>query len=294
MVEIGLQEELTNKLKDYYKLFNANGLFDLIILGLAAVSANFLSFIYYFDINALSLIDSGTVTKHVLIITLHYAGSLAAVSVGLLLFQHMMTSKEVLSFLGKSAPLSFSLEMLPRSLRLTLWNVLEKRTLRMILTISLFSIFYIGHINSLKLLGLSVLIVFVVSYLYLRFLGEESEHEKIQVLHLLGDSIKVEFPTMTITDEMKEKSQGYLVAKLGVIILYTALAVGIGRANYIEHNTGVIVAEHEEPLAVIGSSASGLLLYELNKKVVVFQPWSKVDSLSLPLERQKSLRKMNN
>lgn len=290
-----MQAEVLEKLKGYYKYFSANGVLDFVILGLAVISASFLSYIHYFDINALALVDSGTLTKHVLVVSLHYAGSLAFVSVSLLLFQNVMTSKEVVFLMSRYNTIDIDLaKILPRSVRFALWSFLEKRILRTTLTILVFSLAYMGLVNTLKLIAITALLAILVSYFYLRFLSEDNGLPETEVVRFFGDKVKIHIPLIPLTDEVKEKSSNYFTAKIGVVVLYLALAIGIGRANYITNSTKVAISGEDQELVIVASSSSGLILYDLEAKIVLFKPWSKVGTLELPIENQRSLRKEEN
>lgn len=288
-----MNTETLGKIKNYYKYFSTSAIIDIVILGLAAISASFLSYMYYFDINALALVDAGTLTKHVLVISLHYAGALAVVSVSLVIFQHFMTSRDVIS--ASSSIVSYELNLssvIPSSIRLALWSVFEKRVLRTTLTVILFSLVYIGVSNSLIWALLTSIVFIIISVLYLRFLSEGNGCEDTNVVTFLNGKITFEVPVLTITDEMRETSGNYIIAKTGVIILYLALSIGVGRANYIEENTKVLFSSSQKSMAIVASSSSGLILYDTDLEIILFKPWSEIKGMTLPFKNQKSLKKL--
>ncbi|MEC6796799.1 hypothetical protein VXS03_07050 [Photobacterium sp. S4TG1] len=286
-----MNTDIIERAKTFYQYFSANGLIDLIILGLATISANFLAYIYYFDINALVFVDASTITKHVLVISLHYAGALAVISITLVIAQNLITSREFLNSMGRVGPIGIDLgSLFPRTVRFSLWSILDRRILRTVLTVVLFSMVYIGSINAIILIIVTTILIVFISFLYLRFWGELEDVEDTKTVLLFGGYIRMEVLSISITEELKKETGNYLLAKVGVILLYLALSIGIGRANYIEDEMQASLDGMSSNVAVITSSSFGLLLYDLNEKFVFFKPWNNIDNLFLPKDNQKSLK----
>lgn len=293
-----MNTDVIEKVKFFYQYLSVNGVIDLIVLGLATISANFLAYVYYFDINALAFVDATTITKHVLVISLHYAGALAVVSVILVIIQNIMTSREFLETMGNigSADFGFNFgSILPRTLRFALWKILEKRMLRTTLAILLFCLIYIGLMNTIILLAVTIITIALISFLYLRFLNEKQNIDDTKSVSLLGGYFKMDVPTIVINDEIKKETGSYLLAKVGVIVLFLALSIGIGRANYIENYTSAFLEGYKSnSVIIVTNSNSGLILYDLNEKEVLFKPWSQIKGMQLPIESQRSLKTLGN
>ncbi|MEH0700791.1 hypothetical protein [Vibrio owensii] len=283
-----MSENLITKIKAIFRYMSINGLVDAVILTLAALSANFLTYIYYFDINILSLIDASSVAKHVLVLSLHYVGALAVTSIFMVLLQQIIAQEEFFGIASKTSGLD--LTGFPRSIRLLFWQMFEERTFRTIATVLLFSVFYIGSRNSLILLVISLLVFVLISYLYLRFIGEEYQEQKFRKLSVFNHSIVFAVPTITINKEMKQTSIRFMMAKLGIIVMYLALSIGIGRGSYVENNVRVNLGNDFENISMITSSSSGIVFYDTINKYVFFKSWNALDHIELPLDSQKSLK----
>ncbi|MFL9625671.1 hypothetical protein [Aeromonas jandaei] len=282
-----MSEKLIKKTKAIFRYMSINGLVDAVILTLAALSANFLTYIYYFDINVLSLIDTSSVAKHVLVLSLHYVGALAVTSIAMVLLQQIIAQEEFLGIASKTSGLD--LTGFPRSIRLLFWQMFEERTFRAIVTVFIFSIFYIGVINSLILLVISLLVFILVSYLYLRFIGEEYQEKKFRKISVFNHSIMFAIPTFTINTEMKHTSMRFMMAKLGIIVMFLALSIGVGRANYVVKNVRVKLGNDFE-YSMVTSSSSGIVFYDTINKYLFFKSWDALGQIELPLENQKSLK----
>ncbi|WP_019281407.1 hypothetical protein [Vibrio anguillarum] len=282
-----MSEKLLKKTKAIFRYMSINGLVDAVILTLAALSANFLTYIYYFDINVLSLIDASSVAKHVLVLSLHYVGALAVTSIAMVLLQQIIAQEEFLGIASKTSGLD--LTGFPRSIRLLFWQMFEERTFRAIATVFIFSIFYIGVRNSFILLVISLLVFILVSYLYLRFIGEEYQEKKFRKISVFNHSIVFAIPTITINTEMKHTSMRFMMAKLGIIVMFLALAIGVGRANYVENNVRVKLG-NDFKYSMVTSSSSGIVFYDTINKYVFFKSWDALGHIELPLESQKSLK----
>ncbi|HHQ4505567.1 TPA: hypothetical protein ACSP3X_000357 [Aeromonas hydrophila] len=284
-----MSEKLIKKTKAIFRYMSINGLVDAVILTLAALSANFLTYIYYFDINVLSLIDASSVAKHVLVLSLHYVGALAVTSIAMVLLQQIIAQEEFLGIASKTSGLD--LTGFPRSIRLLFWQIFEERTFRAIATVFIFSIFYIGVRNSFILLVISLLVFILVSYLYLRFIGEEYQEKKFRKISVFNHSIVFAIPTFTINTEMKHTSMRFMMAKLGIIVMFLALSIGVGRANYVEKNVRVKLGNDFE-YSMVTSSSSGIVFYDTINKYLFFKSWDALGHIELPLESQKSLKKL--
>ncbi len=285
-----MSEKLIKKTKTIFRYMSINGLVDAVILTLAALSANFLTYIYYFDINVLSLVDASSVTKHVLVLSLHYVGALAITSIVMVLLQQIVAQEEFLGIVSKKSGLD--LTGFPRSMRLLFWQFFEKRTFRTVSTVFIFSIFYIGLRNSFIFLFISLLVFVLVSYLYLRFIGEEYQEKKLRKISVFNHSIIFAVPTITINTEMKKTSMRFMMAKLGIIVMFVALSIGIGRGNYVENNVRVKLDNNFERISMVTSSSSGIVFYDTIKKYVFFKSWDALGRIELPFESQKSLKKL--
>lgn len=287
-----MSTEILKKVRVLYRYMSINGLLDALLLIAAAISANFLTYIYYFDINALALIDSSTVAKHVLILSLNYVGALAVVTIVLVLYQHTFLQLELAKVVGKLA--DFQLNMGPdlfrRSSRVLLWKLFEERTLRLLFTVLFFSFFYIGRINSLLLCLVSAIFFPLMVFLYLKFIGEEDYGEKIITMNILGNKINTSVPTFNSSDDIKQTSIHYLLTKVGFVAIYLALAIGIGRADFVKNNVRVSFANEAQEVTIIASSSAGMIFYDVEKSFVFFKSWEALGNLSLPSESQRSIK----
>ena len=285
-----MSEDLITKIKAIIRYMSVNGLIDAVILTLAALSANFLTYIYYFDINILSLIDAGSVAKHVLVLSLHYVGALAVTSITMVLLQQIIAQEEFLGIASKTSGLD--LTGFPRSIRLLFWQLFERRTFRTIATVLLFSAFYIGLKNSFILLIISLLVFVFISYLYLRFIGEEYQEKRFRKLTVFNHSIVFSEPTFTINKEMKKTSIRFMMAKIGIIVMFLALSIGIGRGSYVENNVRVNLGKNLNNISMVTSTSSGIVFYDTISKHVFFKSWDSLEHIELPLDSQKSLKKL--
>lgn len=290
-----MKVEVIDKLRDVYSYLSAKGIVDLCLLGLAVVSANFSAYIYYFDINALSFVDASAIAKHILVISIHYAGALAVVSISLLLLQNLMSSRGLMDGAIDSIALPIVGSMFQQTMRFTLWSILEKRALRTTATIILFSAVYIGVVNTLIMACTTLIVLFGISYFHLQLLKEKPEADNGEIAELLvGGYFTVTIPTAVTDEDIKVELKSYLLAKIGVIALLLALSIGIGRANYIDHKANAVLGgEQPTNVVVITTSSSGLALYDKELKVVVFKPWSKVEGITFPIESQRSIKTLS-
>lgn len=289
-----MKVEVIDKLRDMYSYLSAKGIVDLCLLSLAVVSANFSAYIYYFDINALSFVDASAISKHILVISIHYAGALAVVSISILLLQNLMSSRGFMDGAIDSIALPITGSMFQQTMRFTLWSILEKRALRTTATIILFSAVYIGVVNTLIMACTTLIVLFAISYFHLQLLREKPEADNGEIAELLGGYFTVTIPTAVTDEDIKVELKSYLLAKIGVIALLLALSIGIGRANYIDHKANAVLGgEQPTNVVVITTSSSGLALYDKELKVVVFKPWSKVEGITFPIESQRSIKTLS-
>ncbi|EKY4197915.1 hypothetical protein RCQ53_005281 [Vibrio harveyi] len=289
-----MKVEVIDKLGDMYSYLSAKGIVDLCLLGLAVVSANFSAYIYYFDINALSFVDASAIAKHILVISIHYAGALAVVSISILLLQNLMSSRGFMDGAFDSIALPIAGSMFQQTMRFTLWSILEKRALRTTATIILFSAVYIGVVNTLIMACITLIVLFGISYFHLQLLKEKPEADNGEIAELLGGYFTVTIPTAVTDEDIKVELKSYLLAKIGVIALLLALSIGVGRANYIDHKANAVLGgEQPTNVVVITTSSSGLALYDKELKVVVFKPWSKVEGITFPIESQRSIKTLS-
>lgn len=289
--------KVTKEIVDYLKEKNV---FSNFLLFGSVISANFAAYLACFDINALLIIDATTAGKHIVGIIILYVMVSAAVSLALLYLPNYFSLTE--TFRRKSGVninigfMKFSDKTL-KSIRAVLSNVVFKYAL----SIFIFSCLYVGIENT-------VFIIYVFTIYFITILlsdywhkdknesnGQNEPEENNQPSQKKAWYVDVfrSFITRTETifntiytdfDRAFEKLKNgeyikFLANKAGFILIFLSLALGVGRADFVQNNVHVQLNGIEKTYVLYMTTSAGVALFDKNNKQVSFTSWDKINNM---------------
>jgi len=131
-------EKILNKLKENIKKYK---IIENVIIFTSLISANFVAYIAYFDINMFMFIDSSAVIKHTFSMIILFTFVSASLRIFFIIFQNI--------FLVKHENILFiSFITLKDTDSSIIYKLFDNRLLRYIITIITFNFLYIGITNN--------------------------------------------------------------------------------------------------------------------------------------------------
>ena len=271
-----LDENIT-KIFNYVKSekFRTN----LIIL-LSVISANFAAYISFFDLNSLAIIDSSTISKHIINLLIPYI----LVSVCITLAIHIGKLDMGLAKLYKV------LHYRKEGIFIRVWkfymNSFSSAVWKQGVILLLFCFLYIGTSNTLVfLLIFGCLMVF---YILLYFLYSHYSKAIIKSCISKTSIEKDKLELQNIYDE-KTSYKNAIIANIGIIIIAFSFFLGIARAIHVYNTTLVKINDDTNNYVLYMTTISGVGLYDWKSKEVSFKSWDSIDNIHFNIENKKSI-----
>jgi len=187
-------------------------------------------------------------------------------------------------------------------------EILSKKILKHTVTILIFSCLYVGVENASFILY-AFLFYFAV-ILYSTHKGKKIE-EDAEIGELLTNNqvvvgehngglnklikrIEITFESISQdVQESKEKIKNgeylqFLSKKVGFMLVFLSLALGVGRADFVKDNVHVKLEGSEVNLVLYLTTSSGIGLYDVDRKTVIFTSWDNVKDMELLPEKRRS------
>lgn len=281
----------TKYLKILAYIKNKNIIENILLFG-AIISANFASYIAFYDINALMIIDSTTVAKYLLGITVTFVIVSTAISIVLLLLQNL------------SLLVSDNDGLISKDKRRDMHDAIGNKIFKFILTMIIFIFIFIGLENSLiiilLLLGyVSALIIFNALFDSEEVPLEHNKKDDITIaqklfglLHPLS-GIHVFSKNLNLQKAINHLSKGeyfeFILGKVGIIVILFSLALGVGRADYVENNIHVKINNVEKHFVLYITTDDGIGLFDRKLKQVSFISWGNVENLVFLSKKRRSV-----
>ncbi|MFG0453612.1 hypothetical protein ACF8D4_22625 [Shewanella sp. YQ_9] len=251
-----------------------------IILVLSSLSSTFVAYIYFFDINILSLVDAKSFAGHVTVAALYYVLSSALVNIFIHYLLSVMSgdvrqplyhidtdNKAVQMIFSSLNKIIFALE----NANVILYRILSHLITKIFLITCVFSGFYVGLENLLKIIAILFwyTIVFVVFYL-LHTIVNKRVFRKVE-----DNSFNVSSGlSVSIFNEMKNHVLSVFVGKIGVFVILISVSVGYYRGEHIT-NTSEVTLRDSSKHSIILNTESGVVLISADKeKLISFVSWN--------------------
>ena len=250
---------------------------DGLLLFLAFFSANFVSYIYYYDLNILSLIDSSSIVSHISTMSLYYVISYALVSV---LLNVMIASSEMdfsnveEHYTGNKIGrfivgciLSFS------EIFRSLLPVFSNRIFKIISIVSLFSFLYVGFLNFIYIV---IVFVFYLCFLifmviFNKFINQDSVSKVIKKDGKEKEIYILLTKKMT-ADIFMNDSINVVMSKFGVLLILISVSLGTARADYVTKSSFIFINSTQSYSIVINTS-SGVVVRSHGDQSLSFFSW---------------------
>ena len=251
-----------------------------IILVLSSLSSTFVAYIYFFDINILSLVDAKSFAGHVTVAALYYVLSSALVNIFIHYLLNAMSGdvrqplhhidtdnkavQMVYSCLNK---LSFSLG----STHVVLYRILSHLVTKILLITCVFSGFYVGYENFLKILVILFSYAGVFVALHLIHTG----YNKVVIRKVSENSFNASSSaSVSLFDGLKKNVLSVFVKKIGVFVILISVSVGYFRGEHIT-NTSEVTLRDSSKHSIILNTESGVVLISADKeKLISFVSWN--------------------
>ena len=249
-----------------------------ILLFGAIVSANFASYLAYYDLNATMIIDATALTKYILNFTITYIIVSTSISVVLLFIQNfslLMTDEK---------------GILSKESRQIAHDALGNKVFKFILTVFIFLFFYVGVKNSLITVG--IFIFYGILLIIFNTIFNSEDNEDKNSIHLresfsgIGISINIE---KSLSYIYQGQYTQFLLSKIGIMLILFSLALGVGRANYVQEHILVNINEDKKTFVLYLATGDGVGLYDTELKQISFISWGNVKNLVFLSKERRSL-----
>jgi hypothetical protein len=292
--------EMLDKL---YKVIKDRHVLETVIILLSILSVNFSSYISYFDLNTISIIDSTSISKYFFGAVVLYAIVAACVSILLLFVQNLiLIISEIPLVLGHEVLGSV---VISKESRKNIQVGLEGRVIKYLLILMTFCFLYIGFMATFLIFFLCLLYISVISYFRKKFADEgqmrvdvEQSNEKFKIDSSIYNGVipggflvnfLVDFLIDAITDIKKGKYSDFIISKVGVLLLLFAFSLGIGRAFFVEENIHVNLNGGEKILVLYLTTNDGVALYDKGVGQVSFTSWGNISDLVFVGGKRRSI-----
>lgn len=297
-------EKILNKFKENIKKYK---IIENIIIFTSIISANFVAYIAYFDINIFMFIDSSAVIKHTFSMIILFTFISASLTIFLIIIQNILLVKhENILFI------SFITVKDPNSSRI--YKLLNNKFLKYIIAVMIFSFLYIGGTNTLYVLAVFFIIfifIFIIDLLkeYRAPVHKEdeilNEMKKIKFYNKLPSSFKKVLKSAYTYDYIVKKELSILykdgksfqiiLSRLGIMIITLSLLIGVGKANFIEKNNLVTIISHDKNTSdyvLFLTTKNGVCTFNKTNESVEFLPWGYIKKVTFLSENPYSLRRL--
>lgn len=289
----------TKHLKILAYIRKKNIIENILLIG-AIISANFASYLAYYDINALMITDATALTKYILNFTITYVIVSTSISVLLLFVQKisLLTSDEK--------------GMISKESRIILHNAIGNKVFKFILTTIIFLFFYTGMKNSLIIISIFLAYIFLIILFdtlfntedtpdFVKPISDTKNQDKFTTTLMKIDfafdvisSLKIGFASnfnfkKTLSYIYEGKYLQFLISKIGTMLVLFSLALGIARANYVQNNILVNINNNKENFVLYLSTNNGIGLYNTTLRQVSFVSWGNVKNLVFIAKNRRSL-----
>ena len=302
-------------LKSIFDLNKKYNLIENLLLLVSIVSVNFISFVAYYDINSLSILDSSAITKYSLTIVTIYVLTSASIAVLLFFFQNLV-------LVIKKIPLNpmlpvFMLINIPKEVREYMHESLGNGLFRHFLAAFVFIFLYIGGRNFLIILILVLLYLVTIFSLRKSFEKEQEsclgvsldkQQEEVikksnsystnlfkkRILKLAEITREASFYLSSLIqgaldDLYSGKFASFFTGKVGVVLIFTSILLGVGRANFVENNMVVQLNDDERSLVIVMTTVNGLAFSDIENRIVFFSSWDNISTLEFKKESKRNI-----
>lgn len=196
-----------------------------------------------------------------------------------------------------------------QDIRKEIHNAIGNKVFKFILTMIVFLFFYTGLINFLIIIGILItyiilLIMFdaifhseniqIENDFWLEFKNSETILHKINlVFEIIDISHNGFFSNFDFkkTFQFIQKGQylQFILSKIGIMLILFSLALGVGRANYVQNHILVNVNKDKQTYVLYLATGDGIALYNASLKQVSFISWGNVKNLLFLSKERRSL-----
>ncbi len=279
----------TKYLKKLAYIRKKNIIENVILFG-AIVSANFASYLAYYDINALVVTDTSALFQYISSFTILFIVISASISVLLLFIQKT------------SLLISDEKGYISQDIRKLIHDAIGNKVFKFILTIIIFLYFYTGLKNSLSIMG--ILLLYITSLIIFRSENTPRLNHSLKVhvrimrernfIKKLCYSLRITFlANLNLKKTFQFINQGqytqFLLSKVGILLILFSLALGVGRANYVQNHILVNLNNNKKTFVLYLSTSNGIALYDTTLQQVSFISWGNVKNLVFLSKERRSL-----
>ena len=224
------------------------------------------------------IIDATALTKYILNFTITYIIVSTSISVLLLFIQNF------------SLLISDEKGMISKESRQMLHDALGNKIFKFILTALIFLFFYVGLKNSLITVGIFILYVILLIMFNIIFNSEDKEDKNS--IHIAGSTLGIGI-TINIDKSLSYIYQGryiqFLLSKIGIMLILFSLALGVGRANYVQNHILVNINKNKKTFVLYLATGDGVALYDTKLQQVSFIAWGNVKNLVFLSKERRNL-----
>ena len=242
-----------------------------ILLLLTIISVNFTSYLYYYDLNILSLIDTNTILKFTLGMVLPFVLLSGLVSIFLVIPKSILvTASKTMNMEENSAVIE---------------SFFNHFILKVSLTFILFSAFYIGIVYTCVLL-LLIVIYFLIITILSKVLGIQFGITGMSKVGLFFNPL---MSTKIVKNEIKNFNFFKLIISyIGVLLILGSICLGFFRAIHVENKPFVILKNINDEYSLVLTTSNGVILYENKKRNIIFKDWQNLDGMKLSNDNARS------
>ncbi len=117
---------------------------------------------------------------------------------------------------------------------------------------------------------------------------------KINFLYSTDSQLK--FISDIFSESKKDLREGkyykFIVGKVGVLLLFLSIALGIARAMYVQDNIHVKINGDSRELSLYMTTSSGVGLYDRENKTALFSAWDSIERMEFPKEKRRTFGNM--
>ncbi len=284
-----------------YKIIKDRHVLETVIILLSILSVNFSSYISYFDLNTIAIIDSTSISKYFFGAVVLYAIVSACVSIFLLFVQNLiLKSSEVLLAVDveKNGEVSTGRESIE-----SIQNSLEGKVVKYFLIIIIFCFLYVGFTATILIFFLCFIYISVIAYFRSKFSDKlqvrvDKVAGKYEIDSLVGmgffpHGLALKFLFYFFIDAMINIKSGkysdFILSKVGVLLLLFSFSLGIGRAFFVEDNVHVNLNGGEKTLVLYLATNDGIAIYDKDVGQVSFTSWGNISELVFIGNKRRSI-----
>jgi len=285
---------MKKNLENIKSFFERKNVLELLLILSSVMTVNFMAYFIRYDINALTIVDSTTIAKHIFHVIILYTIISALVYI---LFTFLKVKNLLEIFFKKGFSFNKKLAMF---------------FIKHMISILIFMFFYVGFINALLIVIATSIYLFIRIYTIKK--SEKKDKKVIQSLNssetlagarlpyfsfifmgpigiigeILFSLVKyfINESQRSLEISKTENILRVLTTELGVLLLSLALLSGLARADYVEKSILVNLNQEKEILVLYMTTNNGVGLYNRELKEVSFSSWDSIKNLTF-LKRGK-------